>query len=390
MTMNANPLVFGVGTLLGEEAAAFKLTAPLEMPIVAHGSVQRLASFMDIPALRDAAAVVDAWDGAEQTARAWSPVGGPAYEIFPTREQIRTLYDAGCTLVLEDVERFIPALRPFCRALERDLDIDVGRVNVEVFCARREGHSRPHFDPSFTFNCQIQGAKHWRLARHESVRFPPTGMFLGRAPVPQLARTLSGPLPVAIEGGTEIIAEPGTVVFLPPGVLHETHTEKGSYAIAFAIEHVDTLGGLVLETVRNRLLSVPILRAARLGAQFREVQDEATLASEVLRRIADEIDAGDWRKPEVRFRLKVGLTVESTGGNRVILRSSNVERTLLLDQIPSKLLVFASGRRTFTARDIGLNLPTLDPETTESCLELLMHRGLVEHVGPGEEPGAET
>jgi hypothetical protein len=387
MNTNAAPLDFGVRTLLGEAATAFESADPLEMPIVAHGSVQRLATFTDLPALRDPPAVVDAWDGAERTVRAWSPMGGPAYEIFPTREQIRTLYDAGCTLVFEDVERFVPALRPLCRALERDLEIDVGRVNVEVFCARGAGHSRPHFDPSFTFNCQIQGTKRWHLGRHESVRFPPTGMFLGRVPVPQLARTLAGPLPALIERGAEVVAEPGTVVFLPPGVLHETHTETGSYAIAFAIEHVDTLGGRVTETVHDRLMTIPTLRAARLGAQFRDVRGEATLAAEVLRHIADEIDSGTWRKTEVRFRLKTGLTVESAGGNRVVLRGPNVERTLLLDEVPSKVLVFASGRPTFSAREIGLSMPALDPDTTANCLELLIHRGLVEHVVPVAEPG---
>lgn len=371
---------FSIRTLLGDKASTFATVSPLEVPIVVHGSVQRLAAFADLPSLRNASMVMDAWDGANQTARAWSPVSGPAYEVYPTREQLRTLYDAGCTIVLEDVERFVPALRPLCRALERDLDVDVGRVNVEVFCAQGAGHSRPHFDPSFTFNCQVEGTKKWRLARHEAVRFPTTGMFLGRVPEPELARLLTEPLPNTIEDSEMVVAEPGTVVFLPPGVLHETHTETGSYAIAFAIERVETLAGRVAEAVRTGLQGIPALRAARLGAQFREVRSEVGIAAEELRRIAAKIESPSWFTTEVMFRLKPGLSAELIGINRVVLRGTSVARTLLLDEVPAAILVWASGRNAFSSRDLALSLPYLDPELTNKCIQVLCHRGLMEIV----------
>lgn len=371
---------FGVRTLLGAESSMLTSPSPLEAPIVVHGSLQRLAAFAELPVLRSASTVMDAWDGTSKTARAWSPVGGPAYEIYPTREQLRTLYDAGCTIVFEGIERFIPALRPLCRALERDLDVGVGRVNVEVFCARGLGRGRPHFDPSFTFNCQIQGSKTWRLARHDAVIFPPSGMFLGRTPEPELARLLAEPLPDEIEGGETIVAEPGTVVFLPPGILHETHTETGSYAIAFAIERTDTLAGRIADEVRAELQKIPMLRAARLGAQFLEVQEEARLAAISLRRLADEIESRAWLSTEATYRLRPGLSAKPLDTNRIVLTGVRVTRTLSLDEVPVALLGWASGRSAFSSRDLAIGLPWIDPELANDCVRQLLHLGFMERV----------
>ena len=86
---------------------AHAASPPKNTPIIVHADVRRLAAFAELPGLRSANAVMDAWDGMPQTARAWSPAEGPAYEIFASREQLRTLYEAGCTIVLEDVEHAV-------------------------------------------------------------------------------------------------------------------------------------------------------------------------------------------------------------------------------------------------------------------------------------------
>ena len=139
----SNNMVFGVHTLLGEHSKTLNSSAPLEDYIVHHGDLERLKSFTDLPDLRTAESVMAAWDGRIQSARAWSPLGGPAYEIYPTREQLDALYNAGWMIVLEDVERFVPDLRQCCRVLERELGVAFGRVNVQAFCTRAAGHGRP-------------------------------------------------------------------------------------------------------------------------------------------------------------------------------------------------------------------------------------------------------
>lgn len=369
---------FGVRTLLGSQADALYSPTPIEDAIVTHGDFSRLSLLTDIPALRSANAAMAAWDGELKTVRAWSPLDGPSYEIFPTREQLGTLYDAGCTIVLENVERFVQELRPLCRALERDLSVPVGRVNVEIFCAQGVGHGRPHFDRSFTFNCQLQGNKTWRIKRHESLKFPTTGMFLGRSPELDLLRIMDKPIPVTMGECESVIAVPGSVVFLPPGVLHETNTDTGSYAIAFAIEQTDSLAELIAHEVRIDLQKVIDLRAPRLGAQFLDVNRELGIAATTLRTIANEIEGRTWPHPEPRFKLRTGLNVETESSTRVRLRGPRAVRLFTLSELQVTLLVWASTKSSFSIGDLASDLPLLDFARVEKYLNHLVNLGLME------------
>ena len=137
---------FGLTTLLGRKAALLGAPLPLEEAISIHGDPRRFTAFADIPQVSSASAVMDAWDGRFGTARAWSSSNSKPFELFATREQLRPLYNAGFNLVFEDVESFVPQLRPLCRALERDLNVAPGRVNVQAFCGRKGGRGRAHFD----------------------------------------------------------------------------------------------------------------------------------------------------------------------------------------------------------------------------------------------------
>lgn len=376
---------FGARTLLGDEAVRLHASAPLEDPIVVHGDPRRFGAFAHIPELRSAHAAIAAWDGTLKLARAWSPAGARAFELFPTREQIRTLYDAGFTIVLEDVESFVPALRPLCRMLEEDLGVAAGKVNVEVFCSAG-GHGRPHFDPSFTFNCQVEGKKTWRLARNERLRFAPTGMFLGRPIDPECAHLVDDTelVPSTLEYAPPIIAEPGTVVFLPPGVLHETYAESTTFAVAFAIEHTDLVADDVARRVRRELLVVPELRAARLGPQRSGLGDEARAAARELRRIADELEesgeAFSSESTRKRMRIRYGLAAERLDRCSVALRGPSVERTITLDPSLASILEWAATRSEFEPRDAIRAHAEIDPALVRGCLIQLVRTGLVEEI----------
>lgn len=375
---------FGGRMLLGAEAGPLYCDAPLEAALVCHGDLTRLADIVDIATLRDACTVLEAWDGEPKTARAWSPSTSSApFEFEPTRRSVRTLYDAGFTIVLEDIERFVPELRPLCRALERDLGVEPGKVNAEVFCGRSGGHGRPHFDPSFTFNCQIAGSKAWRVAPNPAVRFPPSGMFLGRLPEPELEALLDGDLPLAIDGGQSFVAAPGTVVFLPPGVLHETRMRTDSYAVAFAIERTDTIARRVAAGLQRRLERVPTLRAARLGPQGRAAACEAACVAAELRRAADAIerDADSmWCASESRYRIRVGLVAEPISATEVVLSGERVRRTVTLDAIMVEALCRAATRATVTLAELVSLAPMHGWKPLEQALRTLAYLGLLEHV----------
>jgi hypothetical protein len=371
-------------TLLGPHADALYGAAPLEHALVHHGALERLSAITDIAVLRDATAVLDAWDGEPKTARAWSPAGSAnPFEFMPTRGQLRTLYDAGFTVVLEDVERFVPALRPLCHALERDLGVAPGKVNAEVFCGRAGGHGRPHFDPSFTFNAQIAGDKAWRIAPNPALRFPPTGMFLGRLPEAELAALLERPMPATIDDTEAFVATPGTVVFLPPGVLHETRMQTDSFAVAFAIEFTDTVARRVAERVRRQLDRVPELRAARLGAQGRAAADQAAAVASALRGIADALEhdaAAVWSGDEPLYRLRPGLLAEPVSATAVALSGERVRRTVELDAVMVDALRCASTIPTLTLAELVAAAPLHGSARVDEALRKLAHLGLLERV----------
>lgn len=389
-----NPPSLTGRTLLGPHADALYGDAPLEAALVHHGALERLAAITDLAVLRDATAVIDAWDGEPKTARAWSPSGAVSpFEFMPTRGQLRTLYDAGFTVVLEDVERFVPGLRPLCHALERDLGVAPGKVNAEVFCGRAGGHGRPHFDPSFTFNAQIVGHKAWRIAPNPALRFPPTGMFLGRLPEPELAALLERPLPMSIEGGESFVATPGTVVFLPPGVLHETRMETDSYAVAFAIEFTDTVARRVADRVRRQLDRVPELRAARLGAQGRAAADQAATVAAALRGIAEAIERDGesvWDGDEPRYRLRPGLLAEPVSTTAVALSGERVRRTIELDAVMVDALRCAAARPALGVAELVAAAPMHGTARVDEALRKLAHLGLLERVSPSERASTST
>ena len=370
---------FDASTLLGEKAELLRAAPLVEQPIIFHGDLDRLAAITEIPQLRSASHALEAWNGQLKMARAWSPPGVSSFEIFPTREQLRPLYDAGCTIVLEGVETFVPALVPLCRSLERDLGVAPGKIAVQVFAARRGGGGRAHFDAEFNFNCQITGTKRWRMAPN-TLRFPPSGMFLGRLPDQEVAALLSGPLPTSIEGGDELIAEPGTVVFLPPGVLHETHMDTESYAVVFTIQDLDTVAGRVRDRVYARLQRIPELRAGRLGGQSRGLGVEVGMVVQALRQAADELEASGerWWSPEVRIRIRPGLVAEAVSETAVSLRGESAHRVVTLDAAMVSILVLASPRGSLGTADLARLLPTVAPAQIDEAIRKLLHIGLME------------
>jgi hypothetical protein len=176
------------------------------------------------------------------------------------------------------------------------------------------------------------------------------------------------------------MAEPGTVVFLPPGVLHETHTRTGSYAIGFAIERTESLAGIIAEEIRGTLQGIPMLRAARFGAQFQDIEQDKRVAADALRCLADAIESPDWRNTEARFRLRPGLIAEALGPTCIVLRGAGAARTFSLDEMPVAMLGWASGRSAFSSRDLAHDLPLIDPELADTYVQQLIHLGLVERV----------
>lgn len=373
---------FGVRDLLGPHAHLLSGTAPLSEPVTYQGDPTRFSPFAGIPQLTSAVAAMDAWDGTLKLARAWSPSSEAPFELYPTREQLRTLYDAGFTIVLENVESYVPALRPLCRQLEQDLGVAPGKVNVEVFCAQAGGRGRPHFDPSFTFNCQIEGTKLWKLSRNDALPFPWSGAFLNRPLEPELQLVTKGPLPRTLEEDAQtFLAEPGAVVFLPPGVLHETKMLSSSYAIAFAIEEVDSVVASAITRIQRTLRMDCSLRAPRLGRQWQHIDQEVGILSSTLRQLADEVDrdGAAWLQNQVvELRVREGLTLEVVDERTLILMGESTSKTLTVDPSVVSILSWAAQKKSFRTHEVSMALGHLEPQVVSAFVDRLTEVGLLE------------
>ena len=157
-----------------------------------------------------------------------------------------------------------------------------------------------------------------------------------------------------------------------------------TFAVAFAIEHTDLVANDVAARVRRELLAVPALRAARLGAQRRDLGEEARLAARELRRIADELDrtgAPFSTAPALtgpRLRIRRGLAAERVGDSDVALRGPTASRMITLDPALARVLAWATGEPEFEVSDAIREHSEIDPELVRGCVRQLVRSGLVE------------
>jgi len=276
---------------VGAEAAELLRGAAVpEDFFVARGPLARLAKVTAIPELASAEALLEKWTGREML-RAWAALGDSPRELFPNTRQARILYRAGFNMLLQRVERIVPAIDRLCKALDADLNAPKGTVFAEAFFAKNGAGAWPHFDSNITLNCQIAGTKRWWLAKNPALRLPPTGMSL-RLPAPaEIAPLLRMQLPKRMpEDSFEMVAVPGDVVFIPPGTLHATRVEGGedeSLAILFTMDPT-TLSDRAYAIARRRLRKISGLRHAH--AHSRDARDGAKAAS-VLRKLASDLEA---------------------------------------------------------------------------------------------------
>ena len=193
-------------------------------------------------------------------------------------------------------------------------------------------------------------------------------MFLGRDPDVAFTRVLSKPLPTRLDNFEIITAEPGTVVFLPPGVLHETLTESGSYALAF------------VEEVRIKLQAVDSLRAPRLRSQFLSIEEDIGTASKILSLAAAEIRDRRWMPEVKKFALRSGLTIETLSSTEVRLHGDRTSRIFSLDEVQVSILSWAAGKGTFDLDQIGEAMPLIDAHQAQTHARHLLHTGLLQEV----------
>jgi 50S ribosomal protein L16 3-hydroxylase len=218
-----------VAALLGlDDPRDFLDGAWPERTFLAHGPIARLRGLVDYELddlLRMKKSFTKAFVHTHDSAR-------PALHLSPGQE--RALYDAGHTIYFHGLRA--PGLDAWVDALEEELGLVRGATTVSAFALRRGPGLRTHYDRTENFVCQAQGTKRWRVAPNDHVRYPSVGHFAGAPLTPTLTIEAPNGLPASLPEPHETIdLEPGSVLFVPRGVWHDTEALEEP-SLHFAIQ----------------------------------------------------------------------------------------------------------------------------------------------------------
>lgn len=162
---------------------------------------------------------VDAGDFSAEAPRASTVVQGWLAErpvrdgvIYPGLDDLRRVYAQGKTVVIMTMQQRCMAVAALCRGLEDVFHCPV-HANLYMTPPGAQGFAA-HFDPHEVFVLQLEGTKHWRL--HGCARTLPLDdeRF-------DVARDRLG-------SPTEVHLEPGDLLYLPRGFVHEAFTSESA------------------------------------------------------------------------------------------------------------------------------------------------------------------
>lgn len=148
------------------------------------------------------------------------------------RGALMRLWQQGATIILPHLERRHVPLAHFSRQLEAVFSAHV-QTNIYLTPAGAQGF-QTHYDNHCVFVCQVEGRKRWRLydapagTPFRGEQFTP-GKFAPGEPV------------------AEFVLEPGDMLYVPRGLMHDAVSEQGSHSL-----HITT--GIIVKTLADFLL----------------------------------------------------------------------------------------------------------------------------------------
>jgi ribosomal protein L16 Arg81 hydroxylase len=137
--------------------------------------------------------------------------GSAVFTNLAETAQVLDAYRHGATLILQALHRNWKPLARFCRTLEHYFSYPV-QANAYLTPESSQGFA-PHYDTHDVFVLQVAGHKHWRI--YDS-------------PVLLPDRTLPYSASGAAPGELlhELVLEPGDLIYLPRGFIHEALTTR--------------------------------------------------------------------------------------------------------------------------------------------------------------------
>lgn len=251
--------------------------------LVVHGDPDRLAPLRDLPQLQSARALAAVHH--ESVLTYLSPDQAEAERRRGVRvraSEAVELYDRGARLEFNYIDRWIPRLCDQMRRLSRDLHMPPDRVTCSFFAMPPGQVVTPHFDTQPALCIQLQGTKVWRIGPRQSVPEPLHNGLLGeRSTV--IREYYDGPIDSRMpDDSIEVVMKPGSVVYLPRGLPHETRSIDHTLSVTLDINH-RTWADLVVSGLRAQLARSEAWRRHALGIDGSAQQRQAALAE--LRRL---------------------------------------------------------------------------------------------------------
>jgi len=153
----------------------------------------------------------------------------------PSARNALDLYMAGMTLYLADMAT--PLIMEWHQRLAAEIGHSGQRITFSVFAARRSGRTRCHYDNLENFTIQLRGSKTWKLAPNRFLPVPLHNWVTGMPPNSEQLRYARGTLPKTIPSmHKKVVLEPGDVLYIPRGYLHEVDASEDSISLFVAFQ----------------------------------------------------------------------------------------------------------------------------------------------------------
>lgn len=183
------------------------------------------------------------------------------------------VYQNSMTLVFDSMQKQSPEIAQSLKQITQDLGLVIGNYDHNLCQARSIAYATPawcgtrlHFDANANFIIQISGTKKWTLAENHSVTHPTERFTTGSLEMPlALEKQCHAELlHEAPEDAVEYLMQPGSVLFVPRGVWHETTTEEDSLSLNFTFSQ-PSWADVFSKSIHAHLLNSPEWRGLCLG-----------------------------------------------------------------------------------------------------------------------------
>ena len=164
----------------------------------------------------------------------------PTLPIAP--RDARAAYAAGATVCMNRLEEHEPALAALVARFRIALGYP-GDMHVNAYWSPHGAGFLPHFDARIATTLQIHGSKKWRYGRRAEIAWPHDNAHLVEGKVvydragarESWEEALS---PEALTDLDEANLEPGDVLSIPAGTIHEALAEGSSFALNFTFNRL--------------------------------------------------------------------------------------------------------------------------------------------------------